>query len=89
MPPEFLHTEAPSQMGRPKKPATAQVRIAADLVDQAWRIGALKGYRQAGDFLTDLLRPLLSQMERELMAERSRQIGPSTAPTPPKKGGGK
>ncbi len=89
---QLLDIEAPPQMGRPKKLPTEPVRIGADVLELAWRVAVHKGYRQAGEFLTDLLRPLLSQMERESMAERSRLLGPADpadrpAPPPPKKGG--
>jgi hypothetical protein len=62
-------------MGRPKKPPTEQIRLASDVVAQAWRVAILKGYRSGGDFLTDLLRPILDEMERELLAERAKQMG--------------
>ena len=65
-----------SDMGRPKKPPTEQIRIASDVVEQAWRVAILRGYRSGGDFLTDLLRPILDEMERELLSERAKQIGP-------------
>ena len=65
-----------SPMGRPKKHPTEQIRIATDVVAQAWRVAILRGYRSGGDFLTDLLRPILDQMERDLLAERSKEIGP-------------
>jgi len=71
-------------MGRPKKPPTEQIRLPSDVVAQAWKVAALKGYRQAGDFLGDLLRPLLLELERELLAVRSKELGSSRKP----KGGG-
>lgn len=64
-----------SGMGRPKKAPTDQIRIARDVVTQVWRVAALKGYRSGGDFLTDLLRPILDEMERELLSERAREMG--------------
>lgn len=65
-----------SPMGRPKKPPTEQIRIASHVVEQVWRVAILRGYRSGGDFLTDLLPPILDDMERDLLAERSKEIGP-------------
>lgn len=79
MPVLEIETEAPetqSSMGRPKKHPTEQIRIASDVVAQAWRVAGMRGYRSGGDFLTDLLRPILDEMERDLLAERSKEIGP-------------
>jgi hypothetical protein len=72
---ELEAPETERSTGRPKKPPTDQVRIASDLVAQAWRVATMKGYRAAGDFLSDLLRPILNEMERELLSERAKQMG--------------
>ena len=49
--------DAKLNMGRKKKPPTVQVRLAEDVVDLAWKIAPYQGYRAAGDFLSDFLRP--------------------------------
>ena len=60
-----------------KKPPTSQIRLAIDVIDLAWTCAPHHGYRgggAAGDYLSDLLRPLLQE------DELSRQ----TQPAPPK-----
>ena len=70
-----------------KKPPTAQIRLSLDVIDLAWKCAPHHGYRgagAAGDYLSDLLRPILQA------DEQSRQS--PTPPPPkaaPKKGGGK
>lgn len=69
-----------------KKPPTAQIRLAKDVIELAWKCAPHHGYQgggAAGDYLSDLVRPLL------LADERSRQIGLTDRPAPPRKGGGK
>jgi hypothetical protein len=71
-----------------KKPETAQLRIARDVIELARFVGAYYG-QQPGDFVSDYLRPRLAEMERELLADRSRKVGPPEPPARAKKGGGK
>lgn len=55
-----------------KKAPTAQIRLAIDVIELAWKCAPQHGYRgngAAGDYLSDLLRPVL------LADERSRQGG--------------
>ncbi len=78
--------EVPLKMGRPKKAPTEQIRLAVDVIELAWKCAPHHGFRgsgAAGDFLSDLLRPIL------LADEQSRQSGVPDRPAPPKKGGGK
>ncbi len=73
--------DAPKEMGRKKKAPTEPIRIASDVVELAWKVAPYSGYRgvgAAGDFLSELLRPILTRMEAE-------QRGQSAAP--PKKAG--
>jgi len=84
MSPQLL--EAPSKMGRPKKAPTEQIRLAVDVIELAWKCAPHHGFRgsgAAGDFLSDVLRPIL------LADEDSRRAGSADRPTPPKKGSGK
>jgi hypothetical protein len=71
--------DAKLNMGRKKKPPTVQVRLAEDVVDLAWKIAPYQGYRTAGDFLSDYLRPLLQKLEAE-------QRSGKPIPTKPKGG---
>ena len=60
-----------------KKPPTSQIRIALDVIELAWKCAPHHGYRgggAAGDYLSDLLRPIL------LADEASRQTGPTQPP---------
>jgi hypothetical protein len=78
MPVLNLDIDAPEtqpSVGRPKKPPTEQIRIARHVVEQVWRVAILRGYRSGGDFLTDLLPPILDDMERDLLAERAKEMG--------------
>jgi hypothetical protein len=68
-----------------KKPETAQVRIAKDVIELARFVGAYHG-QAPGDFISDYLRPRLAEMERDLLAQRSRQVAPAPE-AKPKKGG--
>jgi hypothetical protein len=49
--------------GRPRKP-TARVPLGIDVVRRATRLGERQG-RKPGDFLTDLLRPILDRMDQK------------------------
>jgi hypothetical protein len=63
-----------------KKPPTAQIRLSLEVIELAWKCAPHHGYRgggAAGDYLSDLLRPILEE------DERSRQSG-RTAPGPKK-----
>jgi len=65
-----------------KKPPTSQIRIALDVIELAWKCAPHHGYRgggAAGDYISDLLRPIL------LADEASRQGGPGTPPAPKRK----
>jgi hypothetical protein len=45
-----------------KKAPTAQIRISLDVIELAWKCAPHHGYRgggAAGDYLSDLLRPIL------------------------------
>jgi hypothetical protein len=56
-----------------KKPPTAQIRMSLDVIELAWKCAPHHGYRgggAAGDYLSDLLRPIL------LADEESRQGRP-------------
>jgi hypothetical protein len=56
-------------VGRKKKKIpTAQVRLAEDVIDLAWKIAPYHGHRTAGDFLSEFLRPLLTKMEADQRA---------------------
>lgn len=57
--------QEPLAVGRPKKAPTTQIRLTEDVVDLAWKVAPYQGYRSAGDFLSDLLRPLLQKMEAD------------------------
>ena len=60
-----------------KKPPTSQIRIALDVIELAWKCAPHHGYRgggAAGDYLSDLLRPIL------LADEESRREGPKRKP---------
>ena len=57
-----------------KKPPTSQIRMALDVIELAWKCAPHHGYRgggAAGDYLSDLLRPIL------LADEESRRTGGS------------
>lgn len=63
-----------------KKAPTAQIRLSVDVIDLAWKCAPHHGYRgggAAGDYLSDLLRPIL------LADERTRG-GPALKPKPKK-----
>jgi hypothetical protein len=69
-----------------KKPPTAQIRLALDIIELAWKCAPHHGYRgggAAGDYLSDLLRPILQADEA---SRQSPPPGPSGEP-PRKKGG--
>ena len=61
-------------MGRQTKAPTEQIRISSDFVDLAWSMPTY-GYRglRGRDFLSDLVRPLLLDMESASVRERLRQ----------------
>lgn len=66
-----------------KKAPTSQIRLSLDVIELAWKCAPHHGYRgggAAGDYLSDLLRPLL------LADEASRRTGTAPAPKTPKKG---
>jgi len=70
-----------------KKPPTSQIRMADDVIELAWKCAPHHGYYgggAAGDYLSELLRPIL------LADEQSRQTAsPPDRPALPKKGGAK
>jgi hypothetical protein len=65
-----------------KKPPTAQIRMALDVIELAWKCAPHHGYRgggAAGDYLSDLLRPIL------LADEESRKSGSPKPKDSPKR----
>jgi hypothetical protein len=69
-----------------KKPPTAQIRLSLDVIDLAWKCAPHHGYRgagAAGDYLSDLLRPLLQA------DEQSRQTPPAKPPAGSRPKGGR
>jgi hypothetical protein len=64
------------------------VKLPADVVESARIVSALNGETMA-DLIAGILRPVLADMERDLLAQRSRQIGPAESPPARPKRGGK
>ena len=76
MSPQSPTLERRSSLAR-KKPPTSQIRLALDVIELAWKCAPHHGYRgggAAGDYLSDLLRPIL------LADEDSRRDGPKRKP---------
>lgn len=57
------------------KKNVSPVKLPADVVESARIVSALKG-DTISDLLAGILRPILSEMERDLLAKRQRAVDP-------------
>lgn len=57
-----------------KKTATLPVKLPADVIESGRIVAALSGVTMM-DLFGDILRPTLAKMERELLAQRSKEVG--------------
>lgn len=57
------------------KPKTLSAKLTVDVIESARIIAAIRGVTIT-DLLSDILRPILAEIEREELSKRTKGIGP-------------